>query len=253
MPTDPVQPERPWPQGYDFIERDSVDSTMAEAARLANQLDRPTWILAHRQTAAKGRQGRAWSNPNGNFAATLLMRPTGSAAEAALRSFLAANALLETLSQYVDPARLSQKWPNDVLLDGGKIAGILLESMADGHGVAWLSIGIGVNLCAAPDLPDAAFAPTALSQATGQVLGASEFLQGLAASFAHQEAVFAREGFAPLRQTWLNKAARLGEVITARTPREDISGIFETIDAHGSLILNTPQGPRPIPAADIYF
>ena len=86
-----------WPEGYDRIILDQVDSTMAEAARLAPELKRPTWIMARSQTAARGRQGRVWQNPQGNLAATLLMRPGGPVNEAAYRSFFAANALYASL------------------------------------------------------------------------------------------------------------------------------------------------------------
>ncbi len=241
-----------WPEGYDKIKLASVDSTMAEATRVAPTLMRPTWIMADQQTAAKGRQGRVWKNPEGNFAATLVMRPEGTAADAALRSFFAANALYETLSLYADRTKLAVKWPNDVLLAGGKIAGILLESVGQGSGVAWLSIGIGVNLASAPDVADAMFPPVCLAD-RGTAPDTTEFLEALAVNFATEEATYAKLGFAPIRESWLRKAARLGEVITARTPREEITGVFETIDAQGTLILKTPKGLRPVPAADVYF
>ena len=125
---------------------DAVDSTNAEAARLAPTLLKPTWIMARRQTAARGRRGRPWEMPPGNFAATLVMRPGGHPTWAALRSFVAANAVYATLDMYARDASLALKWPNDVLLSGGKVAGILLESTGKGKTVDWLSIGIGVNL-----------------------------------------------------------------------------------------------------------
>ena len=129
----------PWPEGTDRIVLDETDSTMAEAARRAGDLARPTWIMAHKQTAARGRRGKRWENPAGNFAATFVFRPEGAAGVAALRSFSAANALFEALALSVDRDRLTLKWPNDVLLDGRKLAGILLEG--DG---THLAIGIGV-------------------------------------------------------------------------------------------------------------
>ncbi len=119
---------------------------MAEAARRAPDIARPTWIMAKHQTAARGRRGRAWVVPEGNLSATLIFRPEATPAEAAKRSFLAANALYQALSIYVSADKLALKWPNDVLLYGGKVAGILLESAGRGPFVDWLSIGIGVNL-----------------------------------------------------------------------------------------------------------
>ena len=226
---------------------------MVEAARLAPELEHPTWIMARRQTAARGRQGRAWQNPEGNLAATLLMRPLGGPADAALRSFMAANALFETLALHVDRTKLAVKWPNDVLLSGGKVAGILLESMGTAQGLDWLAIGVGVNLAAVPDgVQDAAFPPTALAE-HGDAVSPEAFLEELAANYATEEAIFAELGFARIREDWLKRAARLGEVITARTSREEITGTFESIDEAGNLILRTPKGAQVIAAADVYF
>ncbi|MCL4157230.1 UNVERIFIED_CONTAM: hypothetical protein GTU68_048941, partial [Idotea baltica] len=119
---------------------------MAEARRRTANAAGSTWIMAHEQSAATGRRGRAWSNPRGNFAATLLLRLDDDPAQAALRSFSMAFALLQTLAMTVPKEKLSLKWPNDVLLDGGKVAGILLEANGQAGRVNWLSIGVGVNL-----------------------------------------------------------------------------------------------------------
>jgi BirA family biotin operon repressor/biotin-[acetyl-CoA-carboxylase] ligase len=181
------------------------------------------------------------------------MKPEGLIQQAALRSFVVANALYEALALYVDRDRLALKWPNDVLLSGGKVAGILLESSGSGQGLDWLSIGIGVNLAHVPDaVTDAAFAPVALS-AFADPPSPEVFLTALADRFAAEEAVFQRFGFGVTRDNWLRRAARLGEVITARTTREDISGSFEGIDEDGGLVLRTAKGARNIAAADVYF
>lgn len=226
---------------------------MAEASRRVSELTRPTWIMAHHQRAAYGRRGRHWQHPQGNLATTLLMRPGGSVAEAALRSFFMANALYEALALYTDRTKLALKWPNDVLLSGGKVAGILLESAGTAQGVDWLAIGVGVNLKSLPqDVSDAAFAPVALAD-HGAGVAAEEFLNALAANFEAEEAIFAKFGFDVIRGTWLKRAARLGEVITARTARDEITGTFESVDAQGSLILRTPEGAQAIAAADVYF
>ena len=243
-----------WPEGYDRLILDEVDSTMAEAARRVGSLAGPTWLLAHRQTAARGRRGRGWAQPEGSFAATLVYRPEATPAEAAKRSFLAANALFETLAIYVDRTALALKWPNDVLLNQGKVAGILLESAGAGPFVDWLSVGFGVNLREAPpDMAGAALRPVGLFDQGGEAVTAEEFLTVLATNYATQEGILAELGFARLREEWLRHAARLGEVITARTPREEVTGVFDTIDAEGNLVLLTESGPRPIPAADVFF
>lgn len=221
---------------------------MAEAARRAPSLDRPTWIMAHRQTSGRGRRGRNWAHPTGNFAATYVFKPDIPAAKGALRSFSTANALYDAMAAFVDRDHLALKWPNDVLYQGGKVAGILLESAGAADRLDWLSIGIGVNLAAAPDITDAAFAPVTLP---GNI-APETFLDRLAPALAGEEARFT-QGFAPIRDTWLSRAAKLGEAITARTAKDDISGTFETVDEDGQLVLVTPKGQVRIPAADVFF
>lgn len=210
--------------------------------------------MARHQTRARGRRGRAWRNPPGNLAATLVMRPGGVPGWAALRSFLAANALFETLALYVPRDALSLKWPNDVLLNGRKVAGILLESAGSATRVDWLAIGIGVNLLSAPEADeDAAFPPISVKEVAGDDIDAVDFLTFLAGHYATEEMVLERLGFEPIRQDWLERAARLGEVITARTGSRSVTGIFDSIDSDGQLVLITGTGPQKIPTADVYF
>ncbi|QFS82190.1 Bifunctional ligase/repressor BirA [Roseivivax sp. THAF40] len=246
-----------FPAGYDRLILTETDSTNAEALRRADTLAGPTWIMAHRQTAARGRRGRAWAGPDGNFAATLFLRPEEPPETVALRSFVAALALHDTcvtLTGRTTPFAL--KWPNDVLLNGGKLAGILLESAGAGGRVAALAIGVGVNLREAPDsraLDAHALRPVALLPETGAEVSQEEFLDHLAQAYAAREASFRTHGFAPIREAWLARAARIGEAITARTPRAETQGIFETVDATGNLVLKTPDGRVSIAAADVFF
>ena len=243
-----------WPKGVDRVVLDTVDSTMLEAARRAPDVNRPTWIMARTQTAARGRRGRPWVVPQGNLNATLVFKPKASPAEAAKRSFLAANALFQTLAIYVPAQKLSLKWPNDVLLSGGKVAGILLESSGRGASVDWLSIGIGVNLKHTPQgVIDAHFPPTCLMAAGGWEVEAEDFLAILADAYAIQEDHLRQSGFGRIRDDWLAQAAKLGEVITARTGREEITGTFDSIDQDGNLVLITATGRCVVPAADVFF
>lgn len=243
-----------WPEGYARVVLDSVDSTLAEAARRANAITKPTWIMARHQTAARGRRGRPWIVPPGNLNATLIFNPGATPAEAAKRSFLAANALYQALAIYVPAEKLSLKWPNDVLLSGGKVAGILLESSGRGPFIDWLAIGIGVNLRHTPHgISDAAFPPISLMEAGGWEVEPADFLATLADAYATQEDKLRHFGFKRIRDDWLANAAKLGEVITARTGRETVTGIFDSIDNDGNLVLITGTGPRAIPAADVFF
>ncbi len=246
-----------WPAGVTSRVLDVTDSTMAEAARAAPGLAGPEWVLALAQTAGKGRRGRPWSMPAGNFAASLTMRPNGAPDQAALRSFVAALALDEALATATGRAQgLALKWPNDVLLNGGKVAGILLESIGSGGRMDHLIIGFGVNLVLAPDpatLEPRAVAPVSVLSETGVALTPQEFLPVLARAFARYEAQFATYGFAPIRTAWLARAARLGQPITARTPLAEITGTFRDVDETGNLIIDTAEGRRRITAADVFF
>ena len=249
-----VRPD--WPEGTTRRLLARVDSTNAEAARIAPSLLGPVWILATEQTAGRGRRARAWSSPPGNFHATLAFRPAGTAAEVALHSFAASLALRDTLVVLTGlPDAFTLKWPNDVLLNGGKLAGILLESLARGAGVSHLAIGIGVNLIAAPaaaDLdPDALPAVTLLGE-TGLRIAPETLLDHLAPALAGRIAQLA-VGFAPLRADWLAHAARLGQPIRARTGQTTRHGTFDTIDETGALILTTPESRTAIPAAEVFF
>jgi BirA family biotin operon repressor/biotin-[acetyl-CoA-carboxylase] ligase len=246
-----------WPTGYGRRVLAEVDSTNAEAARIAPSLSGPEWILALRQTRGRGRRGRPWRDPQGNFAATLVLRPEGPPDHVALLSFVAALSLHDACSAVTgQPARFALKWPNDVLLDGGKLAGILLESMGAGRGVAHLAIGIGVNLRDVPEqatVEPQALRPVALMPETGVTVTPEEFLTQLAAAFAQRKTQFDTYGFAPIREAWLARAARLGEPVVARTLRDTLHGTFETIDDRGNLVLLTPQGRVAVPAAEIFF
>lgn len=257
MSTDRGSDPFAWPEGVARHVLAEVDSTNSEAARLAPALSQPTWIFAHRQTAARGRRGRGWAMPAGNFAATLVMRPGGAPAEAAQRSFIAALALADALAVVAGPGvTITLKWPNDVLLNGGKIAGILLESAGQGAAVGHLAIGIGVNLAEAPPaamLEPGAHPPVSLMGETGLRIPPEEFLDPLANAFDRWERQFRTYGFGPIRSAWLARAARIGQPITARTVTETFEGTFETIAEDGALMLMTSQGRRTIPAADVYF
>lgn len=250
-------PATDWPEGYGRRVLARVDSTNSEAARIAAGLAGPEWILALEQTAARGRRCRPWANPPGNFAATLVMRPAESPDRVALRSFVAALALFDALVAATGRAQgLALKWPNDVLLNGGKLAGILLESAGAGRDIGHVAIGIGVNLVAAPgaaEVEPGALRPVSLLSETGVAMDPEAFLDLLAPAYARREAQFTTYGFEPIRLAWLDRAARLGEVITARTGRESLEGRFETVDAAGNLVLTTARGRQAIAAAEVFF
>lgn len=232
---------------------ESVDSTSLEAARRAAKGDHgPLWLWATEQTAGRGRQGREWISQPGNLYATLLLPVNDDPAKAALYSFVASLAVADTLGVLaVGSAKVALKWPNDALLDGRKVAGVLLESGVGEPG-RWLSIGIGINLVSAP--ADTRWPATSVAEATGKKASDAEaVLNVLAAGMAVRVRQFTEKGFESIRTEWLARAARLNETIEARLPAETVTGRFETLDEDGAMVLQTETGLRRIHAADVYF
>lgn len=229
---------------------------MDDARLSAHLFPNVTWFTAQRQTAAHGRRGRPWVAPEGNFYGTVTMMSPDMELSSQ-RSFVAALALYDGLRGVMgEGPKLALKWPNDVLLNNGKVAGVLLESLW-ATGKTWgVAVGIGVNLIAAPDMEQVekgAVYPVSVKGESGVDVTPDLFLRHLAPAFARWDAQLTTYGFEPIRTAWLSKAARLGETIVARLPHEYIVGRFETIDENGYLVLNTAKGPRAIAAADVFF
>ena len=194
-------------------------------------------ILARQQTAGHGTRGRSWAGAAGNLFLSVLLRPGGPAREASQWSLLAGVALAEALAAHLPDAALALKWPNDVLLHGGKVAGILVESAADARGdLIWLSIGLGANLAVAPSVPGHATAcladhgpPPSPETMARQVLGVLE----------HWRDVRAHAGFAPVRAAFLARAPAPGTAITLRFGERMLGGAFAGLGDDGSLLLRT--------------
>jgi BirA family biotin operon repressor/biotin-[acetyl-CoA-carboxylase] ligase len=174
----------------------------------------------------------------------------------ALRSYVASLALFDALTASTGtPLGLALKWPNDVLMNSGKVAGILLECQS-GPGPQILAIGIGVNLIGHPDSAEVepgATSPVSVLAQSGQRITSDAFLDVLAPAFAAWEAVFTTRGFSPIRDAWLARAARIGQPIRARTGQHDRHGIFDSIDYAGNLMLRMDTGTLAIPAAEVFF
>lgn len=233
-----------WPRGYALQRHAELDSTNDHARRLAEAGEGgPVWITAARQTAGRGRRGRVWQMPQGNLAATLLLRPVKNSP--AQLSFAAALAVADMAVEDAPGHAVTVKWPNDVLVDGRKLSGILLEA-----GDGWLAVGIGVNLAAAPE--GMAFPATSLA-ALGISRTPDEALTGIAARFAHWYDVWMADGFEPLRTAWLARAEGLGGPIHARLPHEERHGLFVGLDPDGALLLDEQGRTRAITAGEVYF
>lgn len=242
-----------WPEGYALKTFEVIDSTNEEARRIAAAGEQqPVWITATRQTAGRGRRGRVWESPPGNLAATLLIRPGKPAAECAQLSFVAAIAAHEIVSSFAPEADIAVKWPNDVLANSRKIAGLLLESASTGTVPEWLAIGIGINLAHFPEGTE--FPATALPALGITAPTAREGLTRLAAAFAKWYEIWRASGFSPVRDAWLARAAGLGTRIRARLSDGEYWGMFEGIDETGALILREAHGKtRIIAAGEVFF
>jgi BirA family biotin operon repressor/biotin-[acetyl-CoA-carboxylase] ligase len=235
---------------------DEIDSTNAEARRRAEGGEPgPLWIAARRQTAGRGRQGRTWETAAQNLAATLLTRTDKPAAEAAQISFVAALAVADLAREYVPASLVALKWPNDVLLGGEKLSGVLIESGPSGQGL-WLAVGIGVNLASAPSIPDRPATHLAAHLKSGVVRPPTleEALAGLAKAFDRWSAVWHAQGFGPVRQAWNEAAAGLGRPCVARPGSETVQGVAEALEEDGALRLRLADGSvRRITAGDVFF
>jgi len=233
---------------------DEVDSTNAEARRRADAGDRgPRWITASRQTAGRGRRGRAWETGAGNLAATYLAHTAKPPAEAAQVSFVAALAVADLAVAYVPAGLVSLKWPNDPMIGGRKTAGILVESGPHPAGGLWLAVGCGVNLATPPDAaerPATAFAAHMRAPPPAPL----DALAVLAEAFERWRGLWEQLGFAPIAEAWTARAHGLGETCTARLPGETIEGVAEGLDGDGALRLRTGTGAiRRITAGDVFF
>lgn len=232
------------PDGWTLVALGSVGSTNDEAARLADSgSPEGTVVWAREQTGGRGRRGRNWASPVGNLYSSTILRPCCAASRAAELGFVAGLAVADI----VPPEReVRLKWPNDVLVDGGKIAGILLESSVGRTGlVDHVVAGIGVNVSFAPQLPDMRYPGAALG---GSVEAA---LERLARNLANRLAEWRRDGFAGVRAAWLAKAGPFGADVDVRMGDELVRGRFAGLDHDGALLLDTPAGRRKIVSGEM--
>ena len=231
----------------------TIASTNAEALARANAGEKgPLWVAAERQSAGRGRRGREWFSEPGNLHASLLLIDPAPAAATAGICFVAALALHDAVldaAQGLAPARLKLKWPNDLLLDGKKVAGILVEgsSLVQGR----TAVGFGVNCRRHPqaaDFPATDFAAAGLAVPPGTLLKA----------LGERCVTRLREwdrgrGFSAIRTAWLARAAGLGGAIEVRLADRTIAGTFEAVDAAGGLVLKRSDGTREtINAGDVF-
>jgi BirA family biotin operon repressor/biotin-[acetyl-CoA-carboxylase] ligase len=222
-----------------------VDSTNAAAMRLAAAGEpAPLWILADHQRAGRGRSGRTWASLPGNLHASLLLRLACGSAEAAQLSLLAGVAVIEAIQAQAAPrslARLRLKWPNDILLDGAKLGGILVESARTGPGGKLVAVvGIGLDLAASPSIIDR---PATCLAAHGQSVDPLAMLQALAWAISHWLAIWDEgAGFAAVREAWVSRAGPLGERIVVNAGARVVAGYYRGLDGDGALLVRDQGG-----------
>ncbi len=236
-----------------LVAHDVLGSTNAEALKLARGGERgPLWVVARRQTAGRGRRGRAWISEPGNLYASLLLGAPGSAEHWPELSFVAALAIHDAIVEVAAglAPRLAIKWPNDLLLAGAKFAGILIEAEG-GAGEGAVAVGIGVNCVSHP--PDTDHPATDLA-AAGQPRSPETVLGALAVKMHERLAQWnGGAGFAAIRADWLARAAGLGEEVRVRLSDREIVGRFEALDRGGALVLRLPDGGATTVAAGDVF
>ena len=183
------------------------------------------------------------------------MRTDKPAAEAAQVSFVAALAVADLARTYVPASLVALKWPNDVLVAGGKVSGVLIESGPAGPGL-WLAVGIGVNLVSSPTRTErpATHLGAHLRPELAAPPSVEAALDDLAKAFERWRALWQEQGFGPIRAAWTAAAAGLGEACVARLGTETIEGVAEALEEDGALRLRLPDGSaRRITAGDVFF
>lgn len=236
-----------------MLQYDSVGSTNDVAKELGRQGKADgTVVFAREQTAGRGRRGRVWQSPPGNLYVSLLLRPDAPVPRVAQLGFVTAlglgDALLDIAGRAIEP---HYKWPNDVLVRGRKLAGILLESEtgADGR-LDFVVIGVGVNILTAPETVENPSTSLAAEGVTG--VTPAEMLAAFAKRFGRWERRWQRVGFAPVRKAWMSRATGLGEQIRVRLERTTLLGRFVDLDHDGTLLLDAEDGRHRVAAGEIF-
>lgn len=231
----------------DIIEYRQIDSTNDEAKRLIEKgLSEDSVIFAHSQLSGKGRNGRTWQSPEGNLYFSIVIKREVSLADAAQLSFVAAIATGNFLAALEDKIKPQYKWPNDVLIDGQKISGILLESYNN-----YIIIGVGINISRPPidiDKPSTYLAKYGKSYQIDKNL-----LEKWLLSFNKPFNLWKKSGFSAIRESWIENAWNLGEEIQLKPGNDIIKGIFKDINAQGELVLESNGHTTLISSGEVFF
>ncbi len=225
---------------------DEVASTNDEIQKYCAESDKYIVVCAKKQTAGRGRRGRSWNSCDGNlFFSMAFEYELQKAGELAFASSLS---LLQAIKKISPEADVKLKWPNDVLLNNAKVSGILLEKGPE----KYMITGVGVNIAGSPKLTDAVYKITSLAEC-GIKISAIEFLRLFIESFSQNLSLLQTQGFAVLREKWLENAKNLEKEIIIRQNGKEEKGIFTGIDESAALLLKTSAGIKKILAGDVFF
>lgn len=245
------------PAAFNLIELESVGSTNDEAKRLAklgeDEAPDGTLVWARDQSAGRGRRGRQWTSPPGNLYTSLVLRPEVPLARLSELSFVAALAVYDALGTLAEPGhQVHLKWPNDILLNEKKVAGLLLETESAGADGScdWVVLGMGLNIEHHP--ADTPYPATSL-RFEGWPTGVEDALEAYARSFLAWASRWLDGGFAPVREAWLWRCKGRGDEIRVRLGDETLTGVFRDLDETGALMLDCAGQVRHITAGDVYF
>jgi BirA family biotin operon repressor/biotin-[acetyl-CoA-carboxylase] ligase len=232
---------------------ESLESTNAKAFELAQEGGfHGEVIVTEHQTQGKGRRGRAWASPAGkNLAMSVILRPEIAPSRAPELTLVAAVALVETLKDSNVDARI--KWPNDVQINGKKVAGILTELSADVERVHFVIVGVGVNLNSelADFPPEVAELATSVSLNRPSPVHRALFMAALLGKLEDWFEIWSDQGFEPVRAAWKNASSMLGQEVLVRADAKELRGVAEDIDASGALLLRVGDTLERVLSGDV--
>lgn len=221
-------------EGFRVHHYKEVLSTNREALDLIEKgISNETIIITDKQTEGRGRTGKSWISPEGNLYASLIINQEADVSKLTELTFVTALAVGHTILSFINGLNLQYKWPNDVLIDGKKISGILLEKRSNSN---WLIIGIGINVNHAP-LPG-----TMCISNYGESVSNMDLLKELIINFNKLRKQWLFDGFYAIREMWLKKAFKMNEQISVKLADKLYEGIFSDIDKSGKLVLQQKNG-----------
>ncbi len=233
------------PQGWSLIEKTETGSTNEDAKKLPSGSDK-TAVCARIQTGGHGRMGRRWVSPAGNLYVSFCLEPVRPE-QAGVYSFLSAVALMQAIEKLCPGLRVNCKWPNDLLINGKKVSGILLET----NGVDRLIVGIGVNLTPI-DEKQMLYPVTSLCR-EGFNVEREQMLETLLDCFNDWQKCLRTLGITPVLETWKQKACGIGGPVTVNLPDRQLKGTFYGLDQDGCFLLNKEGEILKITAGDVFF